>query len=198
MRFSWKALRVQDEIAALSGQDSERAEAAYEYLMLNKKSAYHIYIREHEEWLRHGNSSENWQMNRICDKHLECAVWPDLYNFASWCDSNFAGKEETIRSPKASFLVKAFSSIVDYGCDYELLQFHYDRWIWSKFTARSAVAKGIALKYALKDICETPFASYLNHMKLVDIHRQLGPAHYWITVAPGIYAMPLHDWIEEP
>ena len=43
---------------------------------------------------------------------------------------------------------------------------------------------------------ETPYHAYINHMHLVDLHRQHGPADYWITVAPGLYHFPQHMWVE--
>ena len=86
---------------------------------------------------------------------------------------------------------------MDYAASFELLQYQYDRWILCKLTGRSWAVSHLKLdlKHALADIQETPHCCYLNHMKLVDMHRQFGPARFFITIAPGAYGTTWHPWI---
>ncbi len=56
-------------------------------------------------------------------------------------------------------------------------------------------AKDLSLKYVLKDIPEIPYNAYLNHQHLIDMMRQHGSPHYWITVAPGAWTFPRHAWV---
>ena len=53
------------------------------------------------------------------------------------------------------------------------------------------------LKYFLHDVGETPYAMHLAHLKLIDLHRTLGPARYWFTIAPGLWAHQWHHWVED-
>lgn len=158
-------------------------------------SEYASFIHEHNAWLDSGDrTTPRLPFKYLGTLYLENALWPDLYPFRSYCDSRWNASDVKMRSAKASFLVKCCSSIVDYGSSFELLQFHYDRWILNKFRGRDAASK-VDLKYALKDINETPYCCYLNHMKMVDIHRQLGPGKYLLTFAPGAFGTTWHAWI---
>jgi hypothetical protein len=197
IRFSWKLEDVTIGMSRLSDRDRQYAEAAFGYLMGSASSAYASFVLEHRKHLRSTGVQNRLPMNFLLRRYLECALWPDLYPFKSWCDSACSGSEARMLSPKASFLLKVLSSVADYAESFEILQFQYDRSIFSVFTGRAVASKGLALKYALKTVGETPYASFLNHMKLVDIHRQLGPASFWITIAPGIYGFPLHHWVRE-
>ena len=54
----------------------------------------------------------------ILSKYVENALWPDLYPYKGWCDSVFVGAG--YKSPKASYMAKAFSAILDYAYEYRL------------------------------------------------------------------------------
>ena len=196
IRFSWKESSVEDCIAQLEGEAAHRAGVAFAYLMSSEQSAYKDFVAEHRTWLR-GSSQVRLPFFFLLRRYIENALWPDLYPFKTWCDTLWAGSEYPRHSVKASFLVKVTSSVCDYAASWELLHFQYDRWILSKFTGRAAMAKHISLKYALRDIPETPFHSYIHHMHLVDMHRQYGPASFWVTVAPGLHTFPQHAWVTQ-
>ena len=188
---------MQEEIAKLSGAEREAALCAFEYLLSCEGSAYKDFWGQHEAWLRGDRVQRFLPFSFLLTPYLECALWADLYPSRDYCDTRWATSLTPAKSVKASFLVKCRSSIVDYGASFELLQFHYDRWVLSKFTGRAFATRRIQLdlKYAMADMSDTPYCCYLNHMRLVDIHRQLGPASYFITLAPGAYSTQWHPWV---
>ena len=56
-------------------------------------------------------------------------------------------------SVKKAFLVKVHSGVLDYGHEFSLVQFHYDRVILAKFCARDRFAN-LPLRWALADLPE--------------------------------------------
>ena len=95
-----------------------------------------IHLRE--EYVRNDKSlkcSEIFQISGI-----ECGLWPHLYSFRTWCDTSFTGHEHH-QSAKSSFVVKLLSEIVDYSLSFELLHFHYDRWVYKTATGAIQTAR---------------------------------------------------------
>ena len=137
------------------GRWLEACKAAYEWLMGDASSAYASFIGEHECWLRMMSTPARWPFRGLLRQFLENALWPDLYPHRSWCDTRWAGSEHHRRSPKASFLVKVTSSIVEYGSSMELLQFHYDRDILAKLTGKARAARAPALARGSRRLLRT-------------------------------------------
>lgn len=198
LRLSWKPLSVADAIAATEPARRRRLQCAFEYLMDSKTSSYRTYIGRHNAWLNGGEENERrLPFTILLELYLECALWPDLYPSDAFCDSRWSAGDAKMRSPKAAFLTKCLSAVADYSSSFELLQFQYDRWILTKFLGRAQAVRPaqLELKYAMADLSETPYCCYLNHMRLIDMHRQLGPASYFITLAPGVFSTQWHAWV---
>ena len=71
---------------------------------------------------------------------IECALWPHLYPRRSWCETTLKGNTSRL-SIKVAFLIKVFSSILDYALDFELLQFHYDLWLFKTVSRAISTAR---------------------------------------------------------
>ena len=167
VRLSWKNEKVVDCLRALPPEEHAVAMSAYEFLMASGDSEYAAFVHQHDGVLLCDGCLDVPRMF-ILKPYLENALFPDLYWCRSWCDSRWSAHPSGRRSCKASFLVKVFSPVLDYTTDKELLQWQYDRWVLSKFTGRwqATKTKGLALKYALADVSETPHYCYLQHLKL--------------------------------
>ena len=68
---------------------------------------------------------------------VECALWPNLYAHLSFCETFLNGQQNRARTTKIAFMTKVFGEIADYGTSFELLQFHYDIWLFK--TASGAI-----------------------------------------------------------
>ena len=91
--------------------------------------------------MRNGERPNLYNLSEM--KGIECALWPNLYPFTSWCESVLDGNKERM-STKISFYTKVFSSILDYSTLYELLQFHYDFWLFK--TVSGAISSARRMK----------------------------------------------------
>lgn len=88
--------------------------------------------------LRERFISEQRQLNLYDyreNKGIECALWPHLYPKHSWCETTLSGNTYTRQTSKVSFMHKLTSEILDYSLEYDLLQFVYDRWLFSTVSA---------------------------------------------------------------
>ena len=102
-------------------------------------------------------------------------------------------------SAKASYLLKLFSPIVDYGMNYDTLHYQFDKWVFSRCSKRSSVAHyhKADLKYFLQDVGEIPYAMHVAHLELIDHHRTLVQQGNCFTIAPRLWAHQWHYWVEE-
>lgn len=96
---------------------------------------------------------------------IECALWANLYPFTSWCESTLSGKDSRLSS-KIAFCAKLFSEVADYGLNFDLLQWQYDRALYkvvsraintARFSnclpARTLDSKAFSVTYGSIDIC---------------------------------------------
>lgn len=198
LTLSWSVDPVTDKIERLPPSQKEADQDAYLFLMSSRRSAYRKFVSQHEEFLVTGGDRKQ-SLNILQTRYIECALWPDLYPFKKWCDSFWDGSHEKYASAKASYISKLLSSVVDYGVLHDLLHFQFDKWVFSRFTQRCSVAQhyGADLKYFLRDVGETPYAMHIAHLKLIDLHRTLGAASFWYTVAQGLWSTPWHSWVED-
>ncbi len=81
-----------------------------------------IFLRE--EIIAEGTSLNLFNFSD--NQGIEYALWPNLYPFSTWCESNISDSGSRL-SMKVSFDTKLLSEILDYALHYDLLQFQYDR-----------------------------------------------------------------------
>ena len=194
----WAEQHVTEQISTLPDDLQPRAWDAYEFLRSEPASAYDAWVRKLEEKLRGGNGGRSLGALALLQPFVECALFPDLYPFRSWCESVCHGKGARHRSAKQAFLAKLCGPLVDYALDYELIQFQFDRWVLAYFTSRSAVRQDVPLKWLLRQFPDSPQKNYTTKLQIIDMHRQHGAASFFITVAPGIFALPLPPVAQQP
>ena len=102
--ISISQLSVTQTIANLDNDDSRtRCEAAYDYLMSSNASSYSECIALCQQLV-----NDQKQLN-ILDfrvmEGIECALWPHLHPYTSWCESALYGGEDR-KSAKVSFMTK--------------------------------------------------------------------------------------------
>ena len=118
--------------------------------------------------------------------HVEIAIWPLLYVKSEWCESSMTG-HSTRLSSKRAFHVKCMSGIIDFGRDFSLLQFQYDRWLFK--TVTGAVESGKVYKCSPQCALETKsFSSgywQWQHRFLQDAVRQYGYPSLFLAVSPA-------------
>ncbi|MCR9103383.1 MAG: hypothetical protein NXI25_25770, partial [bacterium] len=95
-------------------------------------------------------------------------------------------------------MAKVCGPVQDYGLNYELIQFQFDRWVTGYFTARGAVGADTPLKWLLRRFPDAPQQNYATKLHVVDLHRQYGAAALFLTVAPGLFEAPLPAVVEQP
>ena len=132
---------------------------------------------------------------------IECALWPNLYPYTSWCETIHDGSSDR-KSSKISFLFKCLSSIIDYTLHFELLQFQFDRWLYKTITgaihsSRNTANNSITAFQALQD---KPFSKGYwdwQHRFLIDAVRQFGLPSLFITISPSEWSFPVPFWLED-
>ncbi|CAJ1366649.1 unnamed protein product, partial [Effrenium voratum] len=180
----WATTDVEE---AVRGLGSDRAARAFRFLMANG-GPYCKFIQEHRRALANGQGG-GWLVSwKLLEKGLEAALWPDLYFTEVLLDTKWAGKNTQHASVKQSFLVKACSSVLDYSLRDDLLHWHYDRHILARFAGRAS--SGMHMRWSMKDLPEMGWYWEKQRLTLVDLHRQLGPAQVFLTLAPGVHTVP--------
>jgi hypothetical protein len=105
-----------------------------------------------------------------------------------------ADAKATRQSGKASYLAKVFSSVVGYGCNWELQQFVYDLWMWSSLGGAKNAA-GVSMRAAVSGRIYSPEYWRTRHAALIDLQRQEGFPTLFVTIAPYEWSAPYHAWI---
>jgi hypothetical protein len=194
---TWKTKSVQDCIGMIQNEIRRNAcQTAYTFLMKSPLSSYRNFIHMHIS-----NLSDKREINLYqLDEHLgiECALWPHVYPFTNWCET--AIKENNSRlSRKISFLTKVFSNILDYSLDYEILQFHYDMWIFTTVSgALSSARKMHATPVrALNAKTFSPGYWKMQHRLLLDAIDQFGYLSLFFTLSPYEWTFPFPKWITD-
>jgi hypothetical protein len=189
-RVRWKEAVFEERVVALPLELQAQTWKAYTYLRGSAESAYDEYASLQ---LQHRNELASYDF--IASKYIENALWPDLYPFKNWCDSCFLGNSH--RSPKASFMAKAYSAVLDYAGDLRMAQLAYDRWMFVLLTSRYNHARRFQLpmSYMLQDKNFTE--DYVKGFRalVVDVIRQIGMPQLYQTYAPAEWNFPLHDAI---
>ena len=137
-------------------------------------------------------------MKLISSSYSSSKEGSNLYSFEDWCETSLDGRDSRLSS-KVSFMHKVMSEIADYSMDYELLQFHYDLWLWQ--TVTRAIAAGRKMKCSPNRALETKsFSSEFwrwQHRYLLDAIAQFGPPSLFITISPYEWSFPFPEWLEE-
>ena len=180
--LQWKSRDVADSA-------SPRVLEAFAWLM-EHCPVHASYIQEHREALRASRGGKWTSSWKLLQPGLEAALWPDLYWCEEYLDTKWAGKAVQHASVKKSFFVKACSAVLDYGLRGDLAHWHYDRHILARFAGRGM--SGSSLRWSLQDVPELPYYWNNQRLALTDLQRQLGPADFFVTLAPGAHVLPWH------
>ena len=147
---SWSADSVQDKIAALNDTEKQQCQVAYDWLMSNSQSTYKNFVNNREYALANNRAFNFYDHNQR--QGIECALWPNLYTYSNWCDSNLDGNQNRLSS-KVSYMIKVNSEIADYSINHELPHFHYNLWLWQ--TVSGAIASARQMKCSPNKALET-------------------------------------------
>ena len=192
-------------------QHGAAAEAAYRWL-LDNNAAYAAYVREHDAVLARAEAV-SLPPSAILEPYLECALWPVLYFRADLAESHRARppnwqvpfkkrerceRQVTWDSAKAAFMAKVRSDTPDYGEDFSLIQFQFDRYLFRCVLNRGSAAEtaGRHKETVLADKSWTPGYWKKHHAVLLDVVHQIGAPHLFLTVAPYEWSFPFPYWID--
>ena len=186
---------VEERIQCITDTDQRnRLEVAYEYLTNSDKSSYSQYLLLQDNEAP-GSKIKFWVVltKMIC---VECALWPVLYPFNRWCETFLQGEKDSILH---SFRCKLLSQIIDYNNNFELLQFHYDRWLFKCVMGAVSVGKrnNTSPYKALENKSFTPAFWRWQHRYLQDGVLQYGLPTLFITFSPYEWDFPKAVWIED-
>ena len=165
---------VTQKIESLTDRSQkQRCSTAYNQLIKCSHSSYKKFVDLRHELLSTNRTmylSEIFQL-----KGIECALWPPLYPFTSMCESSLDGRESR-ESGKAFFICKAFSNIMDYSLIFEVVHFHYDRWLFKNITGAIQSARFLKCSphRALDSKTFSPGYWQWQHRFLLDAVSQYG------------------------
>lgn len=193
-RVSWSKKSVMEKICELNDSSRIRCLLAYRYLTTTSTSSYKHFLD-----IREGHISTGKEVNLYDyreNKGIECALWPHLYPVTEWCETILSGNA-TRKSSKVSFTFKLLSEIVDYSLDYELLQFHYDRWLFNTVSGAISSCRG-TLRSPATSLDGKPFSIEYwrwQHRFLLDAVKQFGYPSVFITISPYEWTFPQAQWL---
>lgn len=201
-RLTCSIISVEDKIQSLqSPTDKEICSNAFHYLKGSRLSSYSSFLDMRETFLREQRQPTVFDVFKW--KGIECALWPNIYPFTSWCESIHDGVESR-KSSKKSFLTKCFSPVLDYSFNFSLLQFVFDRWIFKTVTGAINSAKIFSAKnaqsLAFNSLQDKSFCKgywQWQHRYLIDAVRQFGLPDLFITISPSEWSFPLPYWMED-
>ena len=166
----------------------QRCLAAYNFLMQSPDSAYREYVLIAKELQSSNSNPSVFQIFQWFG--IECALWPTLYPYTSWCESA-VGSTRPKDSSKASFLVKCLSPVIDYSLHFDIVQFVFDRWMYKTVTGALNSSRGVhgsCSQYQMISALDSkPFSSDYwkwHHRYLIDAVRQYGYPSLFITISP--------------
>lgn len=127
---------------------------------------------------------------------IECALWPNIYPFSSWCESLLCGQDSRL-SMKIAFCTKLFSEIVDYGLHFDLLQWQYDRNLYKVVSGAINTARfsNCSPAQALDSKSFSPTYWQWQHRYLLDAVQQFGLPDVFITISPFEWSFPFVNWV---
>ena len=130
--FTFSKSSIESKIAALPAhEDRVICSRALEFLLASPNSSYKHFFDLRDDLIRQGKEPNIFDVYTWVG--IECAIWPNLYPFTSWCESIHDGGEHR-HSSKISFTAKCFSPVLDYSLKFDLLQFVFDRWLYKTIT----------------------------------------------------------------
>jgi hypothetical protein len=194
-RVSWSEQSVLEKISKLEPGSYLKCMLAYRYLTTSQKSRYNHFIVLREQHITNGKQLNLYDYRE--NDGIECAIWPHLYPFHEWCETKLSGNTSR-QSAKVSFTMKIRSEILDYSLEYDLLQFVYDRWVFT--TVSGAISSSRALNVSAATALSTKTFSVeywkWHHRYLVDAVRQFGYPDVFITISPYEWTFPTPLWLE--
>lgn len=194
-RLSWSEVSVEDKIAALPRDSRVRCQAALDFLMSNRDSAYSSFVSKRELALTSNQRFNLYDFNM--SRYVENCLWPHLYPLRAWCETGLDGSESRLSS-KVAFMKKVTSRIGDYSLSFELLHFHYDLWLFKTVSGAVSVGRNQFCSPA-KSLETKPFSTEYWRWQLkflTDAVRQFGPPSAFITISPFEWSFPFPPWIE--
>ena len=195
-KIKWAQEDVEVKIRNIRDPVSRRrTRAAFEYLMKKRNCSYKKFIMMHRNHVR-----EPWIFELFSHESfhgVEAALWPHLYHDNSLCESFLEG-QETCKSGKVSFMTKIASPICDYAINYDLLHYHYDRWLFKTITGAINSAKQAQCSPATALEAKTFSQQYWSnqHRYLIDAVRQFGFPSMFITISPFEWSFPFPPWLD--
>ena len=117
-RVSWSNDSVERKIAALDETEKQKCKVAYDWLMSNNESTYKNFVNKREHAIANNCAFNFYDHNQR--QGIECALWPNLYPYSNWCDSNLNGKQSRLSS-KVSYMIKGNSDIADYSKNHKTI-----------------------------------------------------------------------------
>lgn len=194
LRISPDKLTVLEKVIKLD--DSSRCLAAYNFLKTSKESSYAHFVRLRENVLAGTKKFNCYSMENTMG--IECALWSHLYPFTNWCDTVITGSKNR-SSQKMSFMTKVLSSIICYSLEFELLHFHYDRWIFKTVTGAITTARRFKCSPA-RSLDEKTFSVgywQWQHRILLDAVAQFGLPSVFVTISPYEWTFPWPLWLSD-
>ena len=194
--FKWAQDDVEVKIRHIADPVSRRrTRAAFDYLMNKPNCSYKKFILMH---CSHVSEPRIFELFSHKSFHgVEAALWPNLYHQNSLCESFLEG-QETRTSGKVSFMTKIASAVSDYAMHYDLLHYHYDRWLFKTITGAINSAKQAQCSPATALEAKTFSHQYWTnqHRYLMDAVRQFGFPSMFITISPFEWTFPFPPWLE--
>ena len=194
-RVSWSTESVLEKIAGLEAQSRLKCMLAYRYLTTSANSRYNHFVSLREDQIQNGTQLNLYDYRE--NSGIECALWPHLYPFLEWCETCLSGNN-TRQSAKVSFSLKILSEVLDYALDYDLLQFVYDRWLFTTVSGAISTARYFSTSAATSLSTKTFSLDYWrwHHRYLVDAVRQYGFPDVFITISPYEWTFPTPQWLQ--
>lgn len=189
-RLTWSKDSPEDKILQIEDDDARtKLTAVYQFLMSSEDSAYNHFVSKRQRCIRK-ETTLNLYVSKE-SKGIECALWPHLYPNKSWCETVIEGNHSRL-STKVSFFIKVFSSIFDYGVDFELLQFHYDLWLFKTVSGAISAARKLhcSAARALNAKTFSPGFWKMQHRLLLDAVDQFGFPSLFLTISPYEWDFP--------
>lgn len=167
---------------------------AYEYLMSSATSSYSHFVQLRNDLIESESDLNCFDFSLTIG--IECALWPNLYPFTSWCESSISGKNSQL-SVRKSFWAKVFSEIVDYALHFDLLQWQYDRALYKVVGGAINTARFSHCSPA-RALDTKPFSPTYwqwQHRYLLDAVQQYGLPDAFITIyivhMNGLFHLPI-------
>ena len=96
-------------------------------------------------------------------------------------------------------MTKVFSEIADYGTSFELLQFHYDIWLFKTVSGAITTARQRSCSPATSLQAKTFSSEFWKWQLrcLIDSVKQFGFPSLFIVISPSEWSFPLPPWLQQ-